>query len=248
MGKGSRKLLIFGLSILFAIAAYRLIYKPPAPVYYPGDTSRLKTVMEKARRGETITLGFIGGSITDCAGASKKENGYPYLVLVWFKAQFPKATFRLIAAGVGGTGATFALTRVQKDLLSFSPDLVITEFAVNKLHDRKSAESFEKLTKTILDSQQHPANILLFMVALEHGRPINLQNAYIPIGKRFHLPMISYRNYVLPQIESGKLHWSDIMANDVPDSDKVHPNDKGHQIAAKLITNFLDSVRYGAAQ
>ena len=48
-----------------------------------GNTSRLKRVFKKAGRGEKITIGVIGGSITQGAGASKDENKWANLITKW---------------------------------------------------------------------------------------------------------------------------------------------------------------------
>jgi hypothetical protein len=45
-----------------------------------GDTARLQQAIAKAGRGETVTIGVIGGSITQGASASQPEKRYGDLV------------------------------------------------------------------------------------------------------------------------------------------------------------------------
>jgi len=56
-----------------------------------GDTARLQQVLAKARRGEAITVGVIGGSITAGAMASQPEKCYGQLVAAWWRKTFPQA-------------------------------------------------------------------------------------------------------------------------------------------------------------
>lgn len=48
-----------------------------------GDSARLQRVLAKARRGEAITVGVIGGSITQGASVSKPEFRYGNRVAAW---------------------------------------------------------------------------------------------------------------------------------------------------------------------
>ena len=48
--------------------------------------------------------------------------------------------------------------------------------------------------------------------------------------------MVSFRDAIRPEIESGRLKWEDI------DADVVHPNDRGHEYAAAFITSMLQEV------
>ena len=96
-----------------------------------GDLTRLTSVVAKARRGEPITIGVIGGSITVGAFASKPENSYAGRLLAWWQETFPQCEFRLVNAGAGGTGSMVGALRADKDLLFAKPDLVVIEFAVN---------------------------------------------------------------------------------------------------------------------
>src|SRR5258708_29875348 len=55
-----------------------------------GDPGRLMNVFAKAHRGEPITLGVIGGSITVGAFATTRENSYAGRLLTWWREKFPR--------------------------------------------------------------------------------------------------------------------------------------------------------------
>ena len=201
-----------------------------------GNTARLQRVLAKAQRGEPVTLGVIGGSITVGAGASGWMNSYGPLITKWWQKTFPQSKITLVGAGVGGTGSMYGALRAHEHLLSKKPDFVITEFAVNDDSSQILQKTLEGLTRQILNQPNQPANLMLFMVRNQNGKAANAQDAQEMIGRHYGLPMLSFRDATWPEIEAGELEWTDIL------SDTVHPNDNGHAMAAGLVTRFLEET------
>ena len=94
-----------------------------------GNWYSIQKVMKRAAQGKHVTIGFLGGSITQGSLASKQENCYAALVYKWWSKQFPDVSY--INAGIGGTTSQFGVARVEEDLLRFNPDLIFVEFSVN---------------------------------------------------------------------------------------------------------------------
>ncbi len=198
-----------------------------------GDTARLQRALVKARRGETVTLGVIGGSITQGAAASQAEKRYGDLVAAWWRETFPKAKIESVNAGIGATGSDYGALRVQRDLLSHHPDFVIVEYAVNDPDTDAAAETLEGVVRQILGAPNSPAVMLLFTM---NQSGVNAQKAHSKVGRRYNLPMVSFRDALWPEMEQGRMKWSDIEA------DIVHPNDRGHAYCAKFIIHVLERV------
>lgn len=196
-----------------------------------GDPWRLRRAFAKARRGEPVTLGVIGGSITVGALASAPERSYAAQLLAWWRQRFPQCDARLVNAGMGGTGSLHGAFRVQNDLLSAGPDVVIVEFAVNDAWVDGAA--FEGLLRQILASPHLPAVVLLFMMWEGGGNDQEMQSK---VGAHYRLPMVSFRDALWPEIAAGRARWQD----DVVDT--VHPNDAGHALAARLVTAQLEKI------
>ena len=196
-----------------------------------GDLSRLQRLLQAASRGGHYTVGVIGGSITAGAAASSPEKRYQASVVRWLKQHFPKAEWDLVNAGIGATGTSYGCLRAQRDLLSKTPDLVVTEFAVNDANTQECAETYEGLLRQILVSARQPAVLMLFM--MDQGGH-NAQEWQSKLGRHYGLPMLSYRDLLWPEIEAKRMTWTDIS----PDS--VHPNDLGHGDAGKLLASLLD--------
>ncbi len=198
-----------------------------------GDPARLWRVFARARRGETVVVAVIGGSITAGASASKPEFRYGNRVAAWWREQFPKATIKFINAGIGATGSDYGALRVQRDLLKEHPDFVIVEYAVNDPQEPRCAETLEGVVRQILNSPRQPAVMLLFTM---HQNGSNAQEWHGKVGRYYGLSMVSFRDALWPEIQAGRLNWSDVEA------DIVHPNDRGHGYAAQFITHLLETT------
>lgn len=208
-----------------------------ATSYAQGDLSRLADVMRRARAGEDITIGVIGGSITQGFSASIMEKGsYAALLRDWWVETFPDSNITYINAGIGGTDSYLGVHRVYEDMLVYEPDFVVVEFSVNDANNIFYKISYENLVRRILTSESEPAVMLLFMT-MEDGTSAQDNDAAIGFG--YGLPMLSYRNAVLDEIKAGSFAWSDISP------DNIHPNDRGHAIAGELFDLYLSSVYYG---
>jgi lysophospholipase L1-like esterase len=196
-----------------------------------GDQARLSNVFARARRGEPITLGVIGGSITAGAFATTPQNSYAGRLLAWWRERFPRCDIRMINAGLGGTGSMYGALRAQKDLLANLPDFVVVEFAVND--NWTDADAFEGLVRQILAQPNFPAVLLLFMM---WGKGGNDQEMQAKVGAHYRLPMVSFRDALWPEMAAGHLKWSDYIVDD------VHPTDAGHAAAARFITTMCDAA------
>ncbi len=202
-------------------------------VVNPGNTARLADAMKRAQAGEKITIGTIGGSITQGTAASTTDERYANRALQWWAKTFPKAQLDFVNAGIGATDSYIGVHRVDADLLSKKPDVVIVEFSVNDTDAALNLQTYDSLVRKTLQAENHPAVILLFTTQ-EDGP--SLQDTHMQIGSAYNLPMISYKNAVLPEIEAGKFTWKDISP------DNIHPNSVGHGIIGELLWSYFNSV------
>lgn len=208
---------------------------------YRGNLNRLKRVIEKAASGEEITLGFIGGSITQGAGAVPIHTAcYAYRAYENFCRTVKKSVDQNVfyrKAGVGGTSSELGLFRYETDLMGEKkPDLVVVEFAVNDEGDETKGECYDSLVRKIYDSETQPAVVLLFSV---FDNDWNLQERLSPVGYAYELPMISIKDAVVPQFyktrEQGKL-----ISKNQFFYDSYHPSNMGHRIMADALGYLWD--------
>ena len=198
-----------------------------------GNMARLADVMNRAEGGEDITVGVIGGSITQGSLASSHANCYAERFFDYWREKFPQANIEGVNAGIGGTNSYLGVHRVDDQLLSFAPDVVVVEFSVNDTDKVMNKYSYDSLVRKILNSPSQPAVILLFTTQ-EDGT--SLQEVHREIGTAYDLPMLSYREIVYPEVAAGTLDWKRISP------DNIHPNDVGHGFIGQLLGRYLDSV------
>lgn len=198
-----------------------------------GDLTRIAAAMQKALAGEKVTVGVIGGSITQGSSASGNDKSYASLLKNWWEDTFPDAEIEFINAGVGGTNSYLGVHRVYEDLLLYEPDFVVVEFSVNDGNGPFYKKSYDNLVRRILKQENAPAVMLLFMT-MEDGT--SAQDTDASIGFQYGLPMISYRNAVLEEIKEGSFAWKDISP------DNIHPNDRGHAIIGELFSVYLTDI------
>ena len=197
------------------------------------DDGAVRKVMEKAISGQPVTVAALGGSITEGFFSSSPEKSYAGIMANWWKKKFPETEINYINAGIGATDSYLGLHRAKRDVLSYEPDFIIVDFTVNDTAEPFYEKSYERLIKTLLCAKSRPAVVLLFMT-MEDGT--NAQAYHSKVGEKYTLPMISYGNVVLAEIEAVCYQWADISPDD------IHPNDRGHEIAGGLVCAYLDRI------
>ena len=198
-----------------------------------GNKARLAKAMKKAANGEDITVGVIGGSITQGSSANDHNNCYAELFHKYWVEKFPQSNVNFVNAGIGGTNSYLGVHRVDTQLLDSKPDAVIVEFSVNDTDKLMNKYSYDSLVRKILNCDSQPAVMLLFTTQ-EDGT--SLWETHKEIGAAYDLPMLSYRAVVYPEVSAGTLDWKDISP------DNIHPNDEGHKLIGQLVSRYLDSV------
>ncbi|MBR6172806.1 MAG: SGNH/GDSL hydrolase family protein, partial [Eubacterium sp.] len=153
-----------------------------------GNKARLMNVMEKAARGEEITIAYIGGSITAGSSASPMATAcFAALSTDWWKETFPDAKINYVNAGIGATDSWVGVHRVADDVNAKNPDLVVAEFAVND-GQGWNQETFDSLLRSLLTAPSEPAVIAL-MIAHQNG---SFADKHAPVAFRYQVPIISY--------------------------------------------------------
>ena len=197
--------------------------------------TRLKNLMKRAANGESLVIGFLGGSITQGSLSSTPKTCYAYLVYEWWKKSFPNAAFSFVNGGIGGTTSHYGGARAWKDVLRYRPDIVTVDFSVNDDANEFFEETYEGMLRRLLAAPSAPAVVVLNNVFYDTGK--NAQDYHNRIADHYGIPHVSIKDTVYPDVESGKIVRADITP------DNLHPNDKGHRLVADEICKLLDSIK-----
>ena len=214
-----------------------------------GNNVRLKRAIEKARKGEPINIAYIGGSITQGAGAIPIHlQCYAYRSYEQFKKRYAPSdggSINLIKAGVGGTPSELGIIRYDRDVLldgQVQPDILIIEFAVNDADDETKGNCYESLVIKALAADNKPAVILLFSV---FENDWNLQDRLAPIGWHYDLPMVSMKDALVEQFQKTQAEGNVITKSQFF-HDIYHPTNLGHRIMADALSHLFNVTDHSA--
>ncbi|MFN0120496.1 MAG: GDSL-type esterase/lipase family protein [Blastocatellia bacterium] len=192
-------------------------------------------VFEKLRAGKSVTVAWLGTSVTAGAGASDPaRTSWRAQVMNWLREQYPGATLTEINAGVPGTGVAYGAMRLRRDVIGFKPDLVFIEFASadQDAPDRTIRESLEGIVRQIWLQPQAPEIALLYF---PRGDNRTHRNLYETVGEYYRLPAVDLGIAAAQHIEKEEItpekFWKDVM----------HPYDAGQRAYAQAIIRFLES-------
>jgi len=210
-----------------------------------GNNNRIKRALEKARRGEDVTVAFIGGSITQGAGAVPINKAcYTYLAYEGIRdfvvagSDLNGENVHYIKAGVGGTPSELGMLRYGRDVLydgEVTPDIVVVEFAVNDEGDETKGECYDSLVRKIYNGPGKPAVILMFAV---FANDWNLEERLCIVGETYDLPMVSARRAVVEQFYLST-EEGNVLSKNQFFYDLFHPTNNGHRIMADAILNMV---------
>lgn len=195
---------------------------------------RIRQVLRRAQAGDALTIGFIGGSITQGSLAEKTENCYARRVFHWWETKFPQAKLNFVNAGIGGTDSYFGVGRCEEELLSHRPDFVMVDFSVNDEANAFYQETYEGLLRNILSFESHPAVLLLYNVFYDTG--VTAEPFHKEVAKQYGIPGISMKDTIYQDLQAGKYTRESISP------DGLHPNDAGHEKVAGIITAYLEQI------
>ncbi len=181
-----------------------------------------------------INIVFLGGSITEGAGASCQENCYANRVGEWFKSTYGnRMTVNYHNKGVGGTDSKYGLLRLTRDVISKSPDVVFIEFAVND-----SGNDFRRYMESIVRSLIDASNPYIVFLYTTDASYTTVTKYHEEVANHYGIPQISLKEALKDELcgknakELGYL------------KDNVHPTDKGYDVYYREIIKHLESEKF----
>lgn len=205
-------------------------------LYSTGNIARLAAAFAKAEAGEDITVGYIGGSITEGASATWQKC-WARISANWLVKHFPDSEIGYVNAGISGTPSSFGNMRLNRDLLNSNPDIVFVEFAVNDdaANNPIQSESFESMVRTILAQENNPAVVIV--ISYSGYGYMDYDVSYMKeLAALYGLPVVDVESAIVMATEAGYFTREEY----IPDG--THPHYYGHQLMSDMIENLFKNV------
>jgi lysophospholipase L1-like esterase len=206
-----------------------------------GIRKGLPVFMGKLKRGEPVTVAFLGGSITEGAGASDPDaTSWRALTENYLKERLGEERVTCINAGVGGTNSTFGAHRFQEHVLQKGTvDIVFVEFSVNDDLDRvESIRGMEGIVRQCHRLSPHTELCFVYTAAdknLTDRLPFNIA-VHEEVASYYDIPSVNFAVEIYELIFAGRTHWEHLAP------DHYHPHDEGHALYAGYVRDFLQTL------
>jgi lysophospholipase L1-like esterase len=204
----------------------------------PAMSPSFADLARRAEAGETLTVVFLGGSLTWGAnGTDPQRTSYRAHIARRLAARWPKARWNCVDSAIGGTGSRLGIFRFARDVARHQPDLVFLDHTVNDggpaPSDPDRLASCEAVVRSCVADLQVPT-VLMILAAGDMVRgdvdqqPIRA--AHIAIAKAYGLPVGDAVALISSRIASGVLQHAAIWDNP---KDGCHPGDLGYALYAE---------------
>ncbi|MBD2847741.1 right-handed parallel beta-helix repeat-containing protein [Paenibacillus sp. IB182496] len=213
----------------------------------PIERRGISNTVYKLETDETLTIGYIGGSITVGTGASNPAYSWRAKTTAWFENAYPDADIREVNAGIGGFGSIPNVFRAKAQLLSEAPDLVFIEAAVNDYgqNEKLVKDSMEGLVRQIYAANPY-ADIVMIYTLNKEGAEQDYDNSELmksvawheAIAAHYGLPFVNVGYALYQLIDSGAngATWETMFRDD------EHPSDEGYAVYAAEVQQFLSAA------
>lgn len=222
------------------------------PLIHPGDfynekecTVRkgLPNFYSKIKKGQEVTVAFIGGSIT------QGEYCYRLQTTQYMENTYSGVRFKWINAGVSGTGTDLGAFRIREQVLQYNPDLIFIEFAVNGGYP----DGMEGMIRKII--KENPSTDICLIHTIYTGQTASYQKGDVPqvikkledIAAHYQIPSIHLGMEAAKFEKEGKLLWKgskETAAGKILFSnDGVHPIADGGNLYAAAIARGLKKIQ-----
>lgn len=211
----------------------------------------LPQFFHKIGSGENATVVFMGGSITST------KDGYAYQIGAWLSDSLTNGKATVVNAGIGATGSDFGAFRTDKDILTYNPDLVFIEFAVNDAakDSAQILKSMEGIVRKIINHNNGTNICFLYTISekmlddLNKGITFRSVKYMEQVADYYGIPSINLQTGVLELLHAGKLVFKGDKKLDYKEKilfsgDGTHPQiNTGHAIYAGAIKKALLSLQ-----
>lgn len=201
----------------------------------------LPNTARAVHRGRVVTIVAIGSSSTAGAGASDPAHTYPARLAEELRLRWPGLAVQVINSGVGGETADAMLARFERDVLPYSPQLVIWQTGSNSALQGWDVDVYEvTLRRGIAKLKAARVDIVLMdpqYAPRVLARP--LHDRFVAtlrvVASDFKVAVFNRFAVMRHWVTSGQLTMEEMVSRD-----QLHMNDLSYGCIARLLAEALD--------
>lgn len=216
----------------------------------------------KVNNGEDVNVVYFGGSVTAGHGSTDSSR-YSWRAIVsdWLTINAPNAKVTNVNSAIGDTGTWFGVHRLKQAVLDKNPDLLFIEFSINDKYHQLSYANASMYFESIINWVRayapdcdivavHTTDRELVQNLIDNDKLHNQAQAHYDIAKAYGIPSIRIGHALADHLQAlatqagGEAKWSNYWDEYV--TDIVHPTDKGYQVYANVIKEFLANTILGS--
>ncbi|NQX66989.1 hypothetical protein HQN90_12775 [Paenibacillus alba] len=197
----------------------------------------LSQVRNKLETGQ-LTLGFIGGSITE---DSSVLWNWPEPVARWFVESFPHARITVENAAIGATGSDLAVFRAERDLISRQCDLIFIEFAVNDYltpSEQRMRAREGLIRKLLADGRSELVIIYTYSQKMyeemSQGKAPASIAEFEQLAQHYSISSVWVGQHAWQEVKKGRMTWDEWLP------DGLHPNHRGSLSYGQCVIAYLE--------
>lgn len=193
---------------------------------------------------EHLTVGFLGGSITD----PRPGFNWPEGVSAWLVQRFPEVRVAIENAGIGATGSDLAVFRAERDILGRGCDLVFVEYAVNDGEPtERTLRTREGLVRKLLADEKRD---VVFVYTFGQGMYADMLAGRVPgsiaqletIAEHYGIGSVWMGLHAFEAVRAGLMRWEEWLP------DGLHPQLHGGRCYAESVNTYLAQELLGESR
>jgi lysophospholipase L1-like esterase len=196
------------------------------------------------RDRKPVTIVALGSSSTFGTGASDSSLSYPSQTARELQRAFPGSAISLINAGIPGNVAKDLDARLDRDVIAYSPDLVILQTGTNDALQKLPLPSVLAVTEhTISTLRDHDADVVLLDSQRFKGGEkavfVNYLNAISALAQQLGVPVSRRYGWMSAVLAAKRYSYKELITGD-----GLHQTDLASECTAHLITTGIAVAYY----
>ena len=203
---------------------------------------------EKFYNKGNLNVVYLGGSITEGAGASDKSRRWSTQLTAYLNSlPLGNTVFTEINMGIGGTESTYGLLRLERDVCAYDPDIVFIDFSSNdqSISEELSAVMYEGIIRRLMALSKVPYIIGIGVVG---NRPARTRAS-------LHKKIAAHYGIAFIDVQEGMdslMGEADPAVNTARNAlfrpDNTHPVEKGYDFYTEYIKSKLCEESFAKPQ